>query len=211
MLLKKETVLFGGIVMKYELSKTEIDKLMKHIIILVDKAEKENGNEHIINFFDKKKIKYEKYKLKEADYSAKIECNEETKAILGITKDLYFTNDILIERKRNLEEVSGNLVSTKGNNERNRFKFEFTRMRLCGAACYLLIEDKDGEEKIRNFDYKTAFKPLSFYRSLKSFESNFRVALVFKSKEISPSWIKETIYAYVKVALNNNLLELLEE
>ena len=55
-------------------------------------------------------------KLDYGDYSFKLPENTE----LGILRDLFFTDEIIVERKNSLEELSGNYST-----ERNRIKAEF--------------------------------------------------------------------------------------
>ena len=79
-----------------------MDELVKSIVILVDTREKEN--QHILDYFDKKGIKYKKRALEYADYSFMIPENE----ALNIPRDLYFDKECVVERKGSLEELSTN-------------------------------------------------------------------------------------------------------
>ena len=67
---------------------SEIEKILKSIVILIDTREQENS--HIKDYFDKKKIAYKPQKLDYGDYSFCIPRNE----ALGISRELYF-NDIV--------------------------------------------------------------------------------------------------------------------
>ena len=96
--------------MRYRYTKKELDTLVKNIVVVYDTREQQN--EHILNYFDKKGIKHKKRKLDEGDYTFYIENNAETKP-LGILKDTWFDNAIIIERKANLEELSGNLTEKR--------------------------------------------------------------------------------------------------
>lgn len=185
--------------MRYRsLTDTELNKVLKHMVII--HAGNEQENSHITDYFDKKKIRYKKTQISEGDYSAYIECNDETSTILGITKDLYFTDVIAIERKACIDELCNNLKST-GTKERERFEFELTRLKLNTENKFLLIEDKDGEENIRKRNYRSKFEPQALYNSLKSFEARYKCPIAFKSKEISPKWIYSTIKSHVREEL----------
>lgn len=189
--------------MRYNLTETEIKKLLNNIVILVDTAEKENY--HIEKWFLDSKIKFVRKKLKEADYSALIEYNSDTKKILesmGVYRDLYFTDEVLVERKAHLDELAGNLhtrketvdystgeVIRKGNRERERFKFELTRIRLCGAKCHLLVEDNTGDINLRKGNYRSDYAPRSFMGSIESFCSEFNIELEFVSQLVTASKI----------------------
>ena len=95
-------MLFG----KYKYTDSEEKELLDSIVILVDTREK--VNDHITGYFDKHDIPYKKKALKNGDYSFFVPQNEK----LGIFRDTYFHDDIFVERKASLEELSGNL-STK--------------------------------------------------------------------------------------------------
>jgi hypothetical protein len=197
--------------MLYRFTDTEINKLLKNIVILVDK--REQNNIHILEYFKKHKRKYKDQSLKEGDYSAYIAYNEETSKILnsvGVYRDLYMTNEILIERKGSLDEVAGNLCSRNAkydafgnqiiaeNKERERFKFELTRIRNCNATLFLFIEDKNGNENIRTGNYRSEYTPEAFLGSLKSFEAEFKFAYKFLDKSLMGSEIFFTIYYHIR-------------
>lgn len=185
--------------MKYKpLTDTEINKVLKHFVVLTDSAEQENT--HIIDYFQKKKIAYKEFSLNEGDYSGMILHNEETEKILGIRKDLYFNDIIAIERKAHIDELCGNLKST-GTKERERFEFELTRLQLNTESKFLLIEDKDFEENIRTRSYRSDFHPKALYNSLKSFEARYKCPIVGKSKEVSPMWIYSTVKMHIREKL----------
>lgn len=52
---------------QYKFSVEELKKLTKSMIILVDSREKQN--DHILSYFDKQRIAYQKEKLEYGDYS----------------------------------------------------------------------------------------------------------------------------------------------
>lgn len=193
--------------MIYKFSDREIKILLNNLTIIVDKREQQN--DHIINYFKKHKRKYIKQSLKEGDYSALIPYNLETAPILesvGLQRDMYLTNEVLIERKGSLDEIAGNLCNRNAkydvygnqivseNKERERFKFELTRIRNCGAKCFLFIEDKNGHENLRLGKYRSQYKPESFLASIKSFQAEFDFNLQFLGKDVIGSEIFYSIY-----------------
>ena len=93
---------------QYRFSVEELKKLTKSLVVLVDSREKKN--DHILSYFTKQGIAYQKTKLEYGDYSFYIPA-----AAAG--EDIYFHRDIVIERKASLEELSGNLAQ-----ERERFE-----------------------------------------------------------------------------------------
>lgn len=185
--------------MKYKpLTDAELARALKHLVILTDTAEQENS--HITDYFTKKKIVFKEFSLNEGDYSGMISYNEETNKILGITKDLYFNDVIVIERKANVDELCKNLKNT-GTKERQRFEFELTRIKLNCINKFLLIEDGDIERTIWSEKYRSNYHPKALYNSLKRFEARYRCPLIDKDKEVSPFWIYNTIQSHVKEEL----------
>ena len=83
----------------FKYTETELKKILKSIVILVDTREHDGKNTHILEWFDKNEIKYEKCKLPYGDYSFKLPQNEE----FGIIRDTYYTQNICIERKANVD------------------------------------------------------------------------------------------------------------
>ena len=93
----------------------EIKQIIKSIVILVDTREQVNS--HLKMYFKSNKINFIDYKLDYGDYSFMIPKNES----LDILEDIYFIDEIVIERKANAEEISNNFA--KG---RERFHKEFS-------------------------------------------------------------------------------------
>ena len=59
----------------YRYTDKEIDDILKSIVILIDTREQEN--QHIIKYFEQKKINYKNLKLNYGDYSFYIPANKE--------------------------------------------------------------------------------------------------------------------------------------
>lgn len=112
---------------QYRFSVEELKKLTKSLVVLVDSREKKN--DHILSYFTKQGVAYQKTKLDYGDYSFYIPA-----AAAG--EDIYFHRDIVIERKASLEELSGNLAQ-----ERERFEKEFLKAGNDGCKVYLMIEE----------------------------------------------------------------------
>lgn len=187
----------------YYLSDTEIDKLLKNIVIVIDTAEKENN--HIIEWLDKKKHKHIKRKLNFGDYTGYIESNEDTKDVIG-NRNIWFNNIIAIERKANLTELANNLKQNTNTGERTRITKEFTKAKVLGCYLTMYVEDPNGIINIFKKQYGkkvnglfvTNFEPLAFYRSIKSFESDFRYTTGWYSKEMMGHEIYETIRMHIR-------------
>lgn len=116
----------GQSMKQHKFSVEELKKLTKSMVILVDSREKQNS--HILSYFDKQGITYQKEKLEYGDYSFYLPA-----AVAG--EDIYFHRDLVVERKASLEELSGNLAQ-----ERERFEKEFLRAGNDGCKVYLMVE-----------------------------------------------------------------------
>ena len=168
----------------YKYSDTELKELLKSITIICDSREKENS--HITDYFNQKKIPHITQALKYGDYSYMLPACRE----LGISRDIYFYNDIVIERKASLEELSGNLSQ-----QRERFEHEFLRARGCDIT--LLIEQGSYSD-ILNHKYKTEFKEASFMASLMSWEQRYNIKTSFIQKIHSGAYIHSKFYYHLR-------------
>lgn len=150
----------------FHYTKTEQEKLLKSMTILVDTREHDGKNTHILKYFDSNKIPWKKLKLDHGDYSFYIPANED----LQIPRDLYFTNEICIERKASLSEWAGNLVD-----DRQAIKKKFT---LAPRHTILLIENGTYEDMIRG-NYHSNYSPKSYWGSYHSIMNEFDVPIMF--------------------------------
>lgn len=167
----------------------EVKELLKSMTILVDT--REQNWLHITKYFDEKKIPYRVEKLETADYSFLIPANSE----LGIPRDLYFTDEIKIERKASLEELSGNFT-----NDRLRIESEFIRNK---GKCTLLIENAEYSDIIAH-NYQTKYEPSSFIGTLHSFSDRYNVPFVFiKDNKCSAQFIYYTFHYHLRNYLMN--------
>ena len=101
-------------------TEAELQTALRDLSIIADTREQE---QHVINYFKKKKVNVINRKLDVGDYSAQ----------LG---DLSLEKDVVVERKASLDELCGNLT-----NGRDRFEREFTRAKASGIKVFLLIEN----------------------------------------------------------------------
>lgn len=152
---------------------------------------REQNNSHIINWLNNKKIPHRVEKLETADYSFLLPENKD----LGIMRDLYFTDNILVERKNSLEELSGNLT-----NDRLRFENEFIRSK---GKVHLLIENASYED-ILSKNYKTEYNSQSFLASLHSFADRYNLSIQFiKDNQYSAQFMYYTFYYHLRNWLLN--------
>lgn len=200
----------------YKYTKKELETLLKSITIIVDS--RENANDHIIKYFDKKKIPHISNKLDYGDYSCYLPSNPE----LGIMRDLYF--DCYIERKNSLEEISTNIGS-------KRVQFESELLRAKDSKFTIMIEKKENEqalsilnkivksnpslsnneinilkkaingigsfEDIIFHNYDTEYNEKSFIASLLAFKYRYDIDINFIEKKCAGFFIHKQLYYYV--------------
>ena len=173
--------------MRYHLTDTEVKKLLDSMVILVDT--RENANSHITDYLSKKKIPYEVRKLDSADYSCKIPKNDE----LGISRDIYFTDSILVERKASLDELAGNLT-------KDRTRFESELIRAKGANIALMVENATYSDLVMG-RYRSEYNAKSFVATLATYSARYGLDVNFVEKELAGNWIYHRLYYAVREEL----------
>src|SRR5690554_2679547 len=112
-------------ILPYHFTEAEQRELLSSLVVLVDTREQQNG--HITKYLDKHRIEWKTKKLDYGDYSFFLPAAPQ----LGVARDLYFTREITIERKANLDELAGNLTH-------GRAAFEAELIRANGCKLFLL-------------------------------------------------------------------------
>ena len=151
----------------------EIESALNSIEILVDTREKVWG--HIESGLKEIGCPCVAHKLDFGDYSYKYTNPE--------GEDIFCHKEIVVERKANAEEISGNLTK-----QRERFKREFEKANALGTDVYLLIENCNWGI-IDNHGYRTNFNPKSFEASLFSFMAKYNLKLQFCNSTFSAKLI----------------------
>lgn len=164
--------------MRFYYTDTELKGLLKSMVILIDTREQENS--HILAYLDKQKVTYDSRKLGFGDYSFMLPANEK----LGIIRDTYFDNQITIERKASLEELSGNLTQ-------DRQRFESELIRASKAKLLLMIENACYGDIIGH-RYQTQYEPKAFIAALKTYEIRYGISLNFVAAALSGNFIYYT-------------------
>ena len=160
----------------------EFDKLMtEHFVILVDTQEK--VNKHITDYFDEHKIMWKSKALQTGDYSLLVTKCEE----LGIMMDMYFTDELCIERKANLTELVGNFANAS--KDEGRVFREFRRM-YGGVRNYLIVEDTTIEDIIQR-NYRSNMNSTAVLRTVLSLQIKNGLTPLFVKKETTPKIIYE--------------------
>lgn len=154
----------------------EINQVLKSAVVVIDTREQKCS--HIVEYFDKHKIPYCYEKVDVGDYTLKVE-------LPYLHKPYYLQNKCVIERKANLEEVSGNF--TKG---RERIEAEFNRVK---GAIHFLIENANYEDILLQ-QYNTGYDPKRFMATLKAFEARYNLHVTFmKDITYSGDFIYKTL------------------
>lgn len=166
--------------MKKYLKDSEITELLKKITIVSDTREK--VNEHILKYFDDKKIPYIKRSLQTGDYSAMI-------------GDMTLEHEIVIERKASLDELAGNFTT-----DRQRFEDEFTRAKAEGLKVYLIIESASLSD-IFLHNYISRLEPKSLLASLLSWQVRYNITINFCKPSESGQIIHGILYYAAREAL----------
>ena len=169
---------------KFKYTEAELKKLVKSMVVIVDTREKKN--DHIIDYFDKHDIPYIKRALEFGDYSFYIPANEE----LSIPRDIYFENDVIVERKASLEELSGNFTTGRA-----RIEKEFAGAKA--KRKYLLIENATYGDLIDG-NYNTDYNKKAFWATLHSFNQKYGIEFFFTSNKYSAIYILGIFQYYLK-------------
>ncbi|WP_313635723.1 ERCC4 domain-containing protein [Exiguobacterium sp.] len=168
--------------------KSEVDDLMSRLVIKVDTREQKN--EHIISFFDKRNIKWTRMKVDAGDYSAYIPASPES----GIFRDIHLNASI--ERKNSLDELAQSVK------DRSRFEQELFRARKKNTRLTILVEGGSYEHLIRG-KYRSEYTAKALAGSLFAFESRYETPVNYASKEDAGHYIFNWLYYQAREALNS--------
>ncbi len=166
-------------------SSAERKELAKNLTILVDSREKRNN--HILDYFERQKIPFQVGKLDYGDYSFFLSIGQQ---------NFYFHEDVVVERKANLEELSKNLAQG-----RETFEKEFYKAGNDSCKVYLMVEDPRGYTGIINHTYRTDFQPRAFMASLKTWEHRFGANVQFIDPQYAGYYIYSTFIYFARERL----------
>ncbi len=161
-------------------TKNQVDEIVKAMTILVDTREK--VNEHILEYFDKKKIQFKEKALESGDYSVMIPTCPELGFALPQTLNKPIDGGLFIERKNSLEELAGNLG-------KNRDRFEAEMQRMKNAEKHLIIESGSWAD-IMLGQYDSGVGAKAFYNSLLTFQTRYNLHIHFTAPKYSGCLIK---------------------
>lgn len=174
--------------MRYRFTDKEIKELLKNITILIDTREQKG---HVKSWLDSNKIKSKSQKLEHGDYSCFIPPVE------GITtKPLYFDRDIVIERKKDIDELVNNLKDNA-----SRIKSEFAHLNKYGTKYYIFLEDYLYDKHLENGNYRSQYKSSALQSRLISLQCEYNTII----RPISKEYIGKNIYLYLYYEVRNIL------
>ena len=157
----------------------ELAEELKKLTIICDTREQDR---HVSEWFQKNKVSSITRKLDTGDYSAQ----------LG---DLSMEREIVVERKRNLDEICGNSTV-----ERERFEREFMRAKAYGTKVVLIVENATWSDIfLGNYRSKTSSK--SLLGSLLSWMVRFNITVTFCKPEETARIIHGLFLYYVRERL----------
>lgn len=175
--------------MKQYYTKSQYNDLLTHLCVV--HTTNEQKNDHITNWFDEQKILHEARALKTGDYCFKLTSAPE----LGYPIDVYFTDELFIERKNSLGELASSI-----NDE--AFHYELKRSQNIKHK-YLLVEQPGGWEDLLQGKYRSQYNAKSFWATLHTFMVKYDLKILFLSKERMGA----TIYAICKSVLDGYVLK----
>ena len=170
-------------------------ELLSSIVVLIDT--REQRNEHIIEYLDKKKIRHISRKLDFGDYSFFLPKREE----LAIPHDLHFSDEFVIERKASLDELAGNMKGGSGEvNERQRLNNE---MRAKGNAKMMMVIETGSADDMLSGNYRSEYDKRAFTGSMLTFQHRYDLHIEYVSKEHTGEFIAYHFYYFMREKLRN--------
>lgn len=192
--------------MRYNFTDTELKKIMKELIIITDSREKKKRNSEytkIQKWFKDNKIKFEEGALPFGDYSAYLPKG----SIKGIDRDLHFTNDVVIERKKDIDELCNNLKD-----KASRIKSEFAHINKYNTKFFIFIEDTLYFKHLYNEQYISKYNSKSLRARLDSICAEYKTQIVPIPPEYIATRIAEVLNYEIRSILKREFtLERIEE
>lgn len=133
-------------------------------------------------------------KLEQGDYTALLPIS----AFPGFETMGGFTSladEVVIERKANLDEIAGNFTV-----DRPRFEREFLRAKAAGVKVFLLIENASWQA-VWSHDYHSRLAPKALAASLMSWQAKYNVTVNFCRPEETGKLIYGILYYWLRCRL----------
>lgn len=159
--------------MRHHYTDSEIRNALSELTIIADS--REQINQHILTWLDGKGVQHITRALETGDYSAMLD--EET-----------FEDEVVIERKANLDELAGNFTTS-----RERFEREMIRAKANGIKVFLIIENASWYDILLH-NYHSQLKPQSLMASLLSWQVRYNITVMFCRSDETAQLIYSTLY-----------------
>ena len=204
--------------MRYKFTDKEIKELLDKMVVIVDT--REQANHHVTGWLSKNKKPYKTQMLNYGDYS----CYLPIGSFKGQNRDIYFTDDLVIERKFCIDELAMNLKDNKTNindikkeiidlfgekylekvlkTDYNRMKFEFANMNRYDIEFYIFLEDKNFDKNIRTGNYRAQYEAKTLYARLKALEREFHTII----RPVDNDFMGSEIYNTLRYGVRNILV-----
>lgn len=173
--------------MKRQYTQKEIEMLLKTMTVVVDTREQVWS--HIESGLKAMKRPYERGKLDYGDYTCKLPDLDGVPVVLS--------DEVVIERKANLDELAGNFTA-----DRKRFETEFIRAKSAGVKVFLLVENASWSD-ILSGNYRSGLNPKAFAASIMSWQSEYNITVIFSRPEDSARIISGHLFYWLKKRLES--------
>ena len=186
---------------KYKIVVDTREKQVSHILSKFDQGLEEKPSHH--DMFRGKKSTFSKpigyFKqdkgLKTGDFTIAVQLPN--KCVIN------FQDKIVIERKKDLNELCCNLFDKKDAEGLTRFERELRRAKEQGIKVILLVETEDMHSKIlssKHFRYDKASKvsPKAFNAILRSLQAKYNITIEYCNKKDSARLINDLLYYHAR-------------
>ena len=160
-------------------TESELKAELRKLTIICDTREQDT---HCEEYFRSQKIPCVVRKLDTGDYSAQI-------------GDMTLERSVAIERKRNLDELCGNMAV-----DRDRFEREFLRAKAHGLHIFLIVENATWTDVFLG-NYRSKLSSKSLVGSILSWLARFDVTLIFCKPDETPKLIYGLLYYFAREEL----------
>ena len=121
---------------------------------------------------------------------------------------INFQDKIVIERKKDLNELCCNLFSEKDEEGLTRFERELSRSKHQGIKVILLVETEDMHSKILSskyfrFDKASKVSPKAFNSILRTLQARYNISIEYCNKKDSARLIHDILYYHAREYLKN--------
>ena len=106
-------------------------------------------------------------------------------------KPVISSDEVVIERKANLDEIAGNFTA-----DRRRFEAEFIRAKATGVKVFLLIENASWVD-IFSGNYRSHIAPNALAAAILSWQAKYNITVMFSREKDSARLIAGILYYWL--------------